>query len=52
MHTLLLVLIMIATPLSIWSAINALAMIAVRRKNPVIELVEDLRKKHSNTNEN
>ena len=52
MHTLLLVLIMIATPVSIWSAINALAMIAVHRKNPVIELVEELRKKHSNTNEN
>ena len=52
MHTLLIILIAIATPFSIWSAINALAMIAVRRKNPVIELVEELRKKHSNTNEN
>ena len=52
MHTLLVVLIMIATPVSIWSAINALAMIAVHRKNPVIELVEELRKKHQATNEN
>ena len=52
MHTLLVMLIAIAMPFSIWSAINALAMIAVRRKNPVIELVEELRKKHSNTNEN
>ena len=52
MRTLLILLIAIATPFSIWSAINALAMIAVRRKNPVIELVEELRKKHSNTNEN
>ena len=52
MHTLLMILIAIATPFSIWSAINALAMIAERQKNPVIELVEELRKKHSNTNEN
>ena len=52
MHTLLVVLIMIATPVSVWSAINALAMIAVHRKNPVIELVEELRKKHQATNEN
>ena len=52
MHTLLVVLIMIATPVSVWSAINALAMIAVHRKNPVIELVEELRKKHQDINEN
>ena len=52
MYTLLVVLIMIATPVSVWSAINALAMIAVRRKNPVIELVEELRKKYPDTNEN
>ena len=52
MYGLLVLLIVIATPVSIWSAINALAMIAVRHKNPVIELVEELRKKHSNTNEN
>ena len=52
MHSLLIILIVIATPVSIWSAINALAMIAVHRKNPVIELVEELRKKHTNTNEN
>ena len=52
MHTLLAVLIMIATPISVWSAINALAMIAVHRKNPVIDLVEELRKKHQGTNEN
>ena len=52
MHGLLVLLIVIATPVSIWSAINALAMIAVHRKDPVIELVEELRKKHSNTNEN
>lgn len=52
MHTLLMILVAIAMPLSIWSAINALAMIAERQKNPVIELVEELRKKHSNTNEN
>ena len=52
MHSLLIILIVIATPFSIWSAINALAMIAVRRKNPVIELVEELRKKHRDINEN
>lgn len=52
MYTLLIMLVAIATPLSIWSAINALAMIAERRKNPVIELVEELRKKYPDTNEN
>ena len=52
MHTLLVILIAIATPFSVWSGINALAMIAERQKNPVIGLVEELRKKHSNTNEN
>ena len=52
MHTLLIILIASVSPLSVWSAINALAMIAERQKNPVIELVEELRKKHSNTNEN
>ena len=52
MHGLLVLLIVIATPVFIWSAINALAMIAVRRKNPVVELVEELRKKHQDTNEN
>ena len=52
MYTLLIILVAIATPISVWSAINALAMIAERQKNPVIELVEELRKKHSNTNEN
>ena len=52
MRSLLVLIIVIAMPFSIWSAINALAMIAVHRKNPVIDLVEELRKKYSNTNEN
>ena len=52
MNTLLILLVAIATPCSVWSAINALAMIAERQKNPVIELVEELRKKHLTTNEN
>ena len=52
MHTLLIVLVAIAAPLSVWSAINALAMIAERQENPVIEIVEEYRKKYSNTNEN
>ena len=52
MYGLLIILIAIATPVSIWSGINALSMIAVHRKNPVIDLVEELRKKHQDTNEN
>lgn len=52
MYTLLVILIAIATPLSVWSGINALAMIAERQKNPVIELVEEYRKKYPDTNEN
>ena len=32
--------------------IGILALIAEHTKNPVIELVEELRKKYSNTNEN
>ena len=52
MYTLLIILVAIATPCSIWSAINVLAMIAERQKNPVIELVEELRKKYGDTNEN
>nr|DAF19634.1 MAG TPA: hypothetical protein [Caudoviricetes sp.] len=52
MHVWIVLLIAIAMPFSIWSAINALAMIAEYRGNPVIELVEELRKKYSNTNEN
>ena len=52
MNTLLIILVAIAMPSSVWSAINALAMIAERQKNPVIGLVEEYRKKYSNTNEN
>jgi hypothetical protein len=52
MYTLLIILVAIATPFSIWSGINALAMIAERQKNPVIELVEEYRKKYPDTNEN
>ena len=32
--------------------LHLFAFIAERQQNPVIELVEELRKKHSNTNEN
>ena len=52
MHTLLAILVAIAIPFSVWSIINLLAMVAVRRKNPVIELVEEYRKKYPDTNEN
>ena len=52
MRTLLIILVAIATPFSVWSGINALAMIAERQKNPVIGLVKELRKKYPDTNEN
>ena len=52
MHGLIVLLIAISMPFSIWSALNALAAIAVRRKNPVIDLVEEYRKKYPDTNEN
>ena len=52
MPPLLIILVAIATPFSIWSGINVLAMIAERQKNPVIELVEEYRKKYPDTNEN
>ena len=39
-------------PLVVWIGLGVLANIAEYQDNPVIELVEELRKKHSNTNEN
>ena len=43
---------LIAAPFLAWYILYVLACIAEYRGNPVIELVEELRKKHSNTNEN
>ena len=39
-------------PFFVWFVIGVLALIAEYMENPVIELVEELRKKYSNTNEN
>ena len=44
--------ILIPFPLVVWIGLGLLANIAEYQENPVIELVEALRKKHSNTNEN
>lgn len=52
MLTILWALITIAMPFSIWSVLNVMAYIAERQENPVIELVEELRKKYPDTNEN
>ena len=43
---------LILTPFIILLGLWALALIAEYTANSVIELVEELRKKHSNTNEN
>ena len=52
MLAILLSIIALSTPLAVWAGINILGAIAEYQENPVIELVEELRKKHSNTNEN
>ena len=52
MLTILVFIILIPLPLVIWIGLGVLANIAEYQENPVIELVEELRKKHSNTNEN
>ncbi len=43
---------LIASPFLLWYVLHLFACIAEYQENPVIELVEELRKKHSNTNEN
>lgn len=43
---------LIITPFAILFALWVLACIAEYLENPVIELVEEYRKKYSNTNEN
>ena len=52
MLAILLTIITIPVPLAIWAGLNLMASIAEYQENPVIDLVEELRKKHSNTNEN
>ena len=52
MTALTLALSLIAAPFLSLYILYALARIAEYFGNPVIELVEELRKKHSNTNEN
>ena len=52
MTTLVLALSLIASPFLSLYILYVLARIAEYRGNPVIELVKELRKKHSNTNEN
>ena len=41
-----------ALPFVVLSGLNLLGIIAEYQENPVIELVEELRKKHMNANEN
>lgn len=48
----LLSIIAITAPLAMWVGLNILASIAEYQKNPVIELVEEYRKKYHDTNEN
>ena len=52
MFAILLGIITILAPFMIWVGLNVLASIAERQENPVIELVEELRKKYPDTNEN
>ena len=52
MLAILVSIILISFPLVVWIGLGVLANIAEYQENPVIELVEELRKKHSNTNEN
>ena len=42
----------ISVPFVLWGGLNIMASIAEFQENPVIDLVKELRKKHSNTNEN
>ena len=42
----------IFVPAAVVLVLGVSAHLAVYQENPVIELVEELRKKHSNTNEN
>ena len=52
MLSILVCIVTISLPLVVLFGLNLLSTIAEYQENPVIELVEELRKKHSNTNEN
>jgi hypothetical protein len=52
MLAILLSIIAISTPLAVWAGMNILGAIAEHQENPVIELVEEYRKKYPDTNEN
>ena len=52
MLAILVSIVLIPFPLVVWIGLGVLANIAEYQENPVIELVEELRKKHANTNEN
>ena len=52
MLAILLTIVTIQVPLAIWAGLNLMASIAEYRENPVIELVEEYRKKYPDTNEN
>jgi hypothetical protein len=52
MLAILVCIVAIPLPFVILFGLKLLGTIAEYQENPVIELVEELRKKHSNTNEN
>ena len=52
MHAILVTIAVTLIPIAGLWLLHLFAFIAEYQKNPVIELVEELRKKHSNTNEN
>ena len=52
MNALLATFVIVLTPIAGLWLLHLFAFIAEYQNNPVIELVEELRKKHSNTNEN
>lgn len=52
MLAILLAIVIIPPPFIVLYGLKVLGTIAEYQQNPVIELVEEMRKKHSNTNEN
>ena len=52
MLSILVCIVTISLPFVVLFGLKLLGTIAEYQENPVIELVEELRKKHSNTNEN
>ena len=52
MNAILAAIVIVVTPIAGLWVLHLFAFIAEYQENPVIGLVEELRKKHSNTNEN